>query len=146
MKKGTEKWLLKKSDGAGGFLDVTVGDDSEEDPEPEAEKEEEEDGDETEEPAPVVANAADPAPVAAPAPDGREYRKEWYASGKGYWGIKQRFGKHSQVFSVGGRSSVLSKLKKEKIADEAIERMQNGLSEESGKKWAEEAVQAAEAK
>ena len=43
MKKGTEKWLLKKSDGAGGFLDVTVGDDSEEDPEPEAEKEEEED-------------------------------------------------------------------------------------------------------
>ena len=29
LKKGAEKWLLKKSDGMGGFVNVTVGDDSE---------------------------------------------------------------------------------------------------------------------
>ena len=67
--------------------------------------------------------------------DERTYRSEYYK--KNYsWGMKQCFASRRQIFSIGGLYTRKSKASLKKIVDKAIEKMENGASEEDTKIWA----------
>ena len=65
----------------------------------------------------------------------KTYRSEYYK--KNYsWGVKQCFASRRQIFSIGGLYTHKSKASLKKIVDKAIEKMENGASEEDTKIWA----------
>ena len=63
------------------------------------------------------------------------YRSEYYKKNNS-WGVKQCFASRRQIFSIGGLYTRKSKAALKKIVDKAIEKMENGASEEDTKIWA----------
>ena len=77
--------------------------------------------------------------AAAPSTGGeRDYRRDWYKKTECY-GIRQKFGAKRQVFSVGS-GAALSQEDKKNVADSVIRHMKNGMTEETGKRWADEQI------
>ena len=62
----------------------------------------------------------------------RTYRKEWYKNHHTF-GIRQKFGARSQVFSIGGKKANLSHRKLETIADKIISLLEGGMTESNAK-------------
>ena len=87
---------------------------------------------------PDKAKVPDKAPPKAKVPDKAPqtimaYHKMWYKSGNGTYGIRQTDGQKIQIFSVGAKGWSQSELCE--LADECLERLRTGASEDFVKQW-----------
>lgn len=87
----------------------------------------------------VPALTADTTASACPAEPHRRYLKMWYKLSH-MFGIRQKFGGKKQVFAIGGKMCGLTMQELSGIADEAIQKLHAGSSEEAAKTWARSEV------
>ena len=143
-KKPNKKKKSKKGDDAEDALDDEEGEEEEAEDEeaehPDEEIEEEKGEDEEEEEEEEKDKEVHPVPPAHPAAEGagsfdKRYGKMWYKAASSF-GIRQRFLAKKQIFTVAHPAGSWTKARLEKIADEAIRKLEvHGLGEGAVKDW-----------